>query len=64
MLHSKLPHGAKKTINKIKIITSHNGVRMHFHQAHIGEYRGTSEEHILNKIQLLDANSLLLINRV
>ena len=33
---------------------------MHSHQAHIGEYRGTTEEHILNKIQLWDANSLLL----
>ena len=33
---------------------------MHFHQAHIGEYRGTTEEHILNKIQLWDANSLLI----
>ena len=33
---------------------------MHCHQAHIGEYRGTTEEHILNKIQLWDANSLLL----
>ena len=33
---------------------------MHSHQAHIGEYKGTTEEHILNKIQLWDANSLLL----
>ena len=33
---------------------------MNFHQAHIGEHRGTTEEHILNKIQLWDANSLLL----
>ena len=33
---------------------------MHFHQAQIEEYRGTTEEHILvlNKIQLWDANSL------
>ena len=34
---------------------------MHSHQTHIGEYRGTTEEHILNKIQLWDANSLLLL---
>ena len=33
-------------------------MRMHSHKAHIEEYRGTSEEHILNKIQLWDANSL------
>ena len=33
---------------------------MHFHQAHIGEYRGTTKEPILNKIQLWDTNSLLL----
>ena len=33
---------------------------MHSHQAHIGEYRGTTEEHILNKIQLWGANSLRL----
>ena len=33
---------------------------MHSHQAHTGEYRGTTEEHILHKIQLWDANSLLL----
>ena len=32
----------------------------HSYHAHIGEYRGTTEEHILNKIQLWDANSLLL----
>ena len=33
---------------------------MHSHQAHIGEYCAKTEEHILNKIQLWDANSLLL----
>ena len=33
---------------------------MHSHQAHIGEYRGTTEKHIFNKIQLWDANSLFL----
>ena len=33
---------------------------MHSYQAHIGEYRRTTEEHILNKIQLWDANNLLL----
>ena len=61
MLHSKLPYGAKKkTIKKKYNITSHNGVRMHSHQAYIGEYRETTEEHILNKIQVWDANSLLL----
>ena len=31
---------------------------MHSHEAHIGEYRGTTEEHILNKIQFWVANSL------
>ena len=33
---------------------------MHSHQAHIREYRGTTDEHILNKIQLWDANFLLM----
>ena len=33
---------------------------MHSHQAHIGEYRGTTEEHIVNKVQLCDAISLFL----
>ena len=33
---------------------------MYSYQAHIGEYKGTTEEHMLNKIQLWDANSLLL----
>ena len=33
---------------------------MHSHEAHIGEYRRTTEKHILNKIQLWDANSLIL----
>ena len=33
---------------------------MHLYQAHIGECRGTTEEHILNKRQVWDANSLLL----
>ena len=41
-------------------MTSHNRVRMHSHQAHIGGYRGTTEEHMLNIIQLWDVNSLLL----
>ena len=35
-------------------------MRMYSHQAHIGEYRRTTNEHMLNKIQLWDANSLLL----
>ena len=35
-------------------------VRMHSHQAHIGEYKGTTEEHIVNKVQLWDAIILLL----
>ena len=35
-------------------------IYIYSHQAHIGEYRGTTEEHILNKIQLWDATSLLL----
>ena len=36
---------------------------MHAHQAHIGEYRGTTEEHMLNKIHvhLWDANYSLLL---
>ena len=33
---------------------------MHSHQAHLGKYTRTTEEHILNKIQLWDAISLLL----
>ena len=31
---------------------------MHSRQAHIGVYKGMSEEHILNKIQLYDVNRL------
>ena len=33
---------------------------MHSHQAQKGKCRRTTEEHILNKIQLWDANNLLL----
>ena len=33
---------------------------MHSHQAHIGEYKGTTEEHIQHRVQLWDANSLFL----
>ena len=33
---------------------------MHSHQTYIREYKGTTEEHILNRIQLWDAISLFL----